>query len=159
MTDAPRTPERPTERTIEPPAEAPGPDEPVPRLPRGRGMRFSRPELFRVAGLAILLVFLLVTQRPCADAVSRFVTSFGDNGSAAAPLPRPGTVDLPAGGAGSDLGSDLDRYEQLRPGMSEAEIKAAIERARARAHSGSGERSSGDAPTPSPPPPSGPPPR
>lgn len=121
MTDAPRTPE-------------PGPDEPVPRLPRSRGMRFSRPELFRVAGLAILLVFLLFTQRPCADAVSRFVTSFGDSGSAAAPLPRPGTVDLPAGGAGSDL----DRYERLRPGMTDAEIKAAIERARARAHGGSG---------------------
>ncbi len=123
-------PEPTPEPTIEPPAEAPSPDEPVPRLPRGRGMRFSRPELFRVAGLAILLVFLLVAQRPCADAVSRFVTSFGDGGSAAAPLPRPGTVDLPAG-------SDLDRYERLRPGMTDAEIKAAIERARARAHGGS----------------------
>jgi hypothetical protein len=105
-------------------------------------MRFSRPELFRIAGLAILLVFLLVAQRPCSDAVSRFVTSFGDNGSAAAPLPRPGTVDLPAGGAGSDLG----RYEPLRPGMTEAELKAAIERARTRARVGSGEGSGGAAP-------------
>lgn len=109
-------------------------DEPVPKLPRGRGLRFSRPELFRIVGLAALLVFLLVSGRPCSDAVSRFVTSFGDSGSAAAPLPRPGTVDLPGGSAGSDLG----RYEPLRPGMSDAELKAAIERARARAHSGSG---------------------
>jgi hypothetical protein len=105
-------------------------------------MRFSRPELLRVAGLAILLVFLLVAQRPCADAVSRFVTGFGDQGSAAAPLPRPGTVDEPAGGAGSDLGG----YEPLRPGMTEAEIKAAIERARARARTGSGEGSGRAAP-------------
>jgi len=120
----------------------------VPRLPRGRGIRFSRPELFRIAGLAILLVFLVVAQRPCADAVSRFVTSFGDQGSAAAPLPRPGTVDVPAGGAGSDLG----RYEQLRPGMTEAEIKAAIERARARARAGSGEGSGAAAPSPPAPP-------
>ena len=66
----------------EPTAE-PSADEPVPRLPRGRGMRFSRPELLRIAGLVILLVFLVVAQRPCADAVSRFVTSFGDQGSAA----------------------------------------------------------------------------
>ena len=51
--------------------------------------------------------------------MSRFVTSFGDAGSASAPLPRPGTVDVPAGSAGSDLG----RYEQLRPGMTEAELK------------------------------------
>ena len=74
----------------------------VPRLPRGRGMRFFRFELFRIAGLAILLVFLLAAQRPCANAVSSFVTSFGDGGSAAATLPRPGTVDLPAGSAGGD---------------------------------------------------------
>jgi hypothetical protein len=139
---------------MEPPAGAPGSDEPVPRLPRGRGMRLSRPELFRIAGLAILLVFLVVAQRPCADAVSRFVTSFGDQGSAAAPLPRPGTVDLPASGAGSDVG----RYEQLRPGMTEAELKAAIDRARARARAGSGEGSGGAAPA-TPPSPLAPPSR
>jgi hypothetical protein len=91
-------------------------------------MRFSRPELLRIAGLACLLVFLVVAQRPCADAVSRFFTSFGDRGSA----------------AGGGTGSDLDRYEPLRPGMTDAELKAAIERARARARAGSG-KGSGDA--------------
>jgi len=127
VTDAPRTQDRTTEPATDPatagPATGPAPDEPVPRLPRGRGMRLSRPELFRIAGLACLLVFLVVAQRPCADAVSRFVTGFGDSGSAA------------GGGAGSDLG----RYEPLRPGMTDAELKAAIERARARARAGSGE--------------------
>lgn len=154
MSDAPHTPEPTPGQPTEPPAGAPGADEPVPRLPRGRGMRLSRPELLRIAGLAILLVFLVVAQRPCADAVSRFFTSFGgDQGSAAAPLPRPGTVDVPGGGAGSDLG----RYEPLRPGMTDAEIKAAIERARARARAGSGEGSGGTAPAPSPSPPAQPP--
>ena len=93
--------------------------EPVPRLPRGRGLRLSVPELLRIAVLAILLVFLIVTQQPCANAVSRFVTSFGDQGSA----------------AGS--GSGVEDYEHLRPGMTDDEVKAAIERARARA-AGSG---------------------
>jgi hypothetical protein len=146
VTDAPRTQERMTERTTAPaadpatapatapPAAAPVPDQPVPRLPRGRGMRFSRPELLRIAGLALLLVFLVVAQRPCADAVSRFVTGFGDSGSA----------------AGGGAGSDLRRYEPLRPGMTDAELKAAIERARARSRAGSGEGSGGDAPAPPP---------
>jgi hypothetical protein len=119
----------------------------VPRLPRGRGIRLSRPELVRVAGLAILLGFLLVTQRPCASAVSKFVTSFGDQGSAAAAMPRPGTIDpmgkapRPAGRAvGGPTGGDepgLDGYEHLRPGMTDAEIKAVIDHARARARTGS----------------------
>jgi hypothetical protein len=113
----------------------------VPKLPRGRGLRLSRFELFRIVGLTFVLVFLLVTQRPCANAVSRFVTSFDDNGSAAATLPRPGTVDVPATptAPATGAGSEVDRYERLRPGMTEAEIKAAIERARARAGSASGD--------------------
>ena len=154
--------------------EADAADEAVPRLPRGRGIRLSRPELVRVAGLAILLGILLVTQRPCATAVSKFVTSFGDQGSAAAAMPRPGTIDLtgedpgsagravgaptprdtaspmdPTGeaaaqgsatsGSGSAGGDELGPggYEHLRPGMTEAEIKAVIDRARARARTGS----------------------
>lgn len=116
-------------------------EDPVPRLPRGRGLRLSRPELFRVAGLALLLVFLLVTQRPCANAISRFVTGFGDQGSASATMPRPGTIDVPvaapstgaAGSAASPTPTDLDRYEHLRPGMTDDEVKAVIERARAKA--------------------------
>ena len=109
--------------------------EPVPRLPRGRGLRLSVPELLRIAVLAILLVFLIVTQKPCANAVSRFVTGFGDQGSAAKAMPRPDNVDVPGSAAGS--GGGLEGYERLRPGMTDDEVKAAIERARARA-AGSG---------------------
>lgn len=124
------------------------------KLPRGRGLRLSRPQLVRIVGTLFLLVFLVTMQRPCATAVSGFVTSFGDRGSAATVMPRPGTVDLPAGQAGGGAAGSagpvegpaapeaagsgravpsLDRYEHLRPGMTEAEIKAVIERARVKA--------------------------
>lgn len=108
-----------------PPAPAGSTSDEVPRLPRGRGLRLSRIELLRIAGLTILLIFLLATQRQCADAVSHFVTSFGDQESV---QPKP----PPAATTGSG-GVDLDRYEHLRPGMTDAEMKAVIERARAKA--------------------------
>ena len=103
-------------------------DDDVPKLPRGRGLRLSRPQLIRIAGTVFLLVFLIMMQRPCADAVSKFVTGFGDQGSASVQMPKPGNVDVPGGSAGSASGPD--RYEHLRPGMTEDEIKAVIDRAR-----------------------------
>jgi hypothetical protein len=147
----------PTEK----PAPLPAPpalDDDVPRLPRGRGLRLSRPQLVRIAGTVVFLVFLLMMQRPCANSLSKFVTGFGssgDRGSAAAVMPRPGTIDVPAGSggsassgggsAGSDGGSGsagaaagsdapgLEQYEHLRPGMTEDEVRAVIERARVKA--------------------------
>jgi hypothetical protein len=116
------------------------PDDEVPKLPRGRGLRLSRTQLVRIAGTLVLLVFLIVMQRPCSDAVSKFVTGFGDQGSASVQMPRPGNVDVPAatGGSGGWSGSGgratgVDGYEHLRPGMTEDEIKAAIDRARVKA--------------------------
>jgi hypothetical protein len=108
------------------PADAAG-DEPVPKLPRGRGLRLSRVQLFRIIGLAALLIFLLVTQRPCSNAVSTFVTGFDDQGS--------GSGGSAAGSAGSNSGSQ--QYEHLKSGMTDEEVKAAIDRARAKA-AGSG---------------------
>lgn len=101
---------------------------PVPRIPRSRGFKLSMPELVRLLMTAALLVMIVMTQRPCAEAVSGFVTDFDDTGSGAAArqMPRPGTVDLP-----SSTGSAAD-YERLTPDMTEAEIKAAIERAKAK---------------------------
>jgi hypothetical protein len=70
--------------------------EPVPKLPRGRGLKFSGPELFRIAIMISLLVALVVLTKPCSHAVSTFVMGF--DGSAA----------KPAGSAGSNaIGSDL----------------------------------------------------
>ena len=85
-------------------------DEKIPRLPRGRGIKLSRPDLFRIAMTLILLIAVIALTKPCANAVSNFVTSV-DN--------RP----------------QQPKYEHLRPGMTEEEVKAAIQRAKG---SGSG---------------------
>ena len=102
-------------------------DEPVPRIPRTRGFKLSMPQLVRIGLTGALLVLVVVIRRPCSDSVSKLVTSFGEEGSGAVRMPRPGTVEEPAG-----RGSAGD-YETLRPGMTEAEIKAAIERSKAKA--------------------------
>ena len=111
-------------------------DPEVPRLPRGRGLRLSRPQLFRIGGTIVLLIFVVAMQKPCASSVSKFVTGFGPGpGSAAATMPRPDNVDVPTG---SDrAGGSLDGYERLRPGMTDDEVRQVIERARNKAHGGS----------------------
>jgi hypothetical protein len=108
-------------------------DEPVPKLPRGRGMKFSKPELFRIGFTLITLIGVLVLTKPCANATSSFVMSMdgsGSGGSAgkSSTMPRPNTVDVPV----------PQQFEQLRPGMTDEEVKAAIERSKARA-TGSGQ--------------------
>jgi hypothetical protein len=102
-------------------------DEPVPHIPRGRGLKLSTPQLVRIALIGTMLVLVIAIRRPCSDSVSKFVTDFDNQGSARTQMPRPGTVEPP-----SERGSAGD-YEQLRPGMTEAEIKAAIDRSRAKA--------------------------
>jgi hypothetical protein len=110
-----------------PPPQPSADDEPVPKLPRGRGIRLSKPEMFRIALTLITLIGVIVLMRPCANAVSGFVTSF-DNGSNQT-MPKPGNVDV---------SPPEPQYEQLRPGMTEAEIKAAMERSKARAAGSAG---------------------
>lgn len=109
------------------------PDEPVPKLPRGRGMKFSKPELFRIGFTLITLIGVIMLTKPCASSVSSFVMSMDGSGSGSAggkdttTMPRPNNVDVPVPA----------QYEQLRPGMTDEEVKAAIERSKARA-AGSG---------------------
>jgi hypothetical protein len=104
------------------------PDEPVPKLPRGRGMKLSRPELFRIGFTLITLIGVMVLTKPCAQGMSGFVMSMDGSGSGgtavkSTTMPRPDNVDVPV----------PQQYEQLRPGMTDAELKAAIERSKARA--------------------------
>ena len=103
--------------------------EPVPRLPRSRGFRLSRPQLVRIVLTGLLLVMLIVIQKPCADSVSSFVTGFGDDGSAKPAMPTPGTVDQPA--ARPEVGSAAD-YERVPDHMTEADYKAMVERQKAK---------------------------
>ncbi|NVB84883.1 MAG: hypothetical protein HOV81_41315 [Kofleriaceae bacterium] len=108
-----------------------GDDEPVPKLPRGRGMKFSGPQIARIAMTLVTLVGVMFLAKPCANAVSNFVMSY-EQGSGSA-MPKPGNVDMPVG---------TGQYEQLKPGMSEAEIKAAMERAKAKQRGGAVEQGS-----------------
>jgi hypothetical protein len=110
-------------------------DDPVPKLPRGRGIRLAGPEMFRILITIAMLVAVLVLTKPCSQAVSKFVSDFDKPGKGSAAVREPGTIELPSGSAGSAAGSD--QYEALRPDMTEAELKAAIDRARARAGVGS----------------------
>jgi hypothetical protein len=116
-------------------------DEPVPKLPRGRGIKLSSPEVFRILLTGGLLVAIIVLTHPCANAVSSFVTSFdnGSAGSAAAAMPKPDNVRPPE--------PDDTTYVRLRPGMTDEQVKAAIDEARAkakaRAAQGSGAQGSG----------------
>ena len=116
-------------------------DEPVPKLPRGRGIKLSSPEVFRILLTGGLLVAIIVLTHPCANAVSSFVTSFdnGSAGSAAAAMPKPDNVRPPE--------PDDTTYVRLRPGMTDEQVKAAIDEARAKAKAraarGSGAEGSG----------------
>jgi hypothetical protein len=94
----------------------------VPRLPRGRGLRVTGPMLFRIAMVAALLAAVILLRRPCADAVSELVTGFDETALDAAPAPRdPAEVEVDPYRGG---------YIEITPGMTDAEIEAAIERAR-----------------------------
>ncbi|MGE3761149.1 MAG: hypothetical protein AB7L94_02695, partial [Kofleriaceae bacterium] len=101
--------------------ESPEPDdEPVPKLPYGRGLKLDKPMLFRIFATLILLVLIVVAARPCANATSKFVTDFDEKkGSASDTMPKPGNVD-----------QGLD-YERM--GGTPEEDRAAYERAKAKA--------------------------
>ncbi|HTR56332.1 MAG TPA: hypothetical protein VMJ10_36915 [Kofleriaceae bacterium] len=91
-------------------------DEPVPKLPRGRGLKLSKPELFKIALTAAILVAVVALAHPCGEAVSGFVMRFDNNQNAGSAMPKPGTVDMP------------QHYEHLTPGMTDEQQKAAVQR-------------------------------
>lgn len=85
-------------------------------------MKFSGPELFRILMTLVTLVAVIFLAKPCGNSVSNFVMGYGSG--SAAPTTKPGTVEPPP--------VDVNQYERLRPGMSDEEIKAAIERSKAK---------------------------
>jgi hypothetical protein len=103
-------------------------DDDVPKLPRGRGIKLSTPEIFRILVTAGMLVAVLLLARPCGNAVGNFVKRF-DNGSGSGSS---------TGARGSGSSAEPTHYVQLKPGMTEEETKAAIEQAKQAAGSGSG---------------------
>jgi hypothetical protein len=77
------------------PTAAPAPDdEPVPKLPRGRGLKLSGPQIVRIFMTLCALVGVIVLARPCASSVSNFVMGYSQ-GSDTAKLPKPDNVAGP----------------------------------------------------------------
>jgi hypothetical protein len=105
----------------------PDDSEPVPKLPRGRGIKLTGPEMFRIVMTAGMLIVVLILAKPCGNAVSTFVMGFEKKGS--------GSAATHAGSAAPSLntlpGSAGD-YVELHPGMTDDEVKQAIEKARAK---------------------------
>ena len=130
-------------------------DDDVPHLPRGRGLKLSGATMVRIAMTAGMLVVLLMMRQSCSDAVGKFVTSFdgsaagsaagaggaGGSGAAATMMARPGTVDVPppppTAGSGSSALDDTT-YVELHAGMTDDEVRAAIEQAKKKAHARDG---------------------
>ena len=104
------------------------PAEPVPRLPRGRGLRLTGPEVVRILITGAMLVAVLILAKPCGDSVSRFVMGFDGSGKGSA-IPKPGNVDLPA-----QLPGSAGDYVELHPGMTDEQVRQAIEQAKAKRH-------------------------
>jgi hypothetical protein len=114
--------------------------EDIPRLPRGKGLKLDGPMMFRIGATLILLIMIVLMRRPCADATSKFITGFGsDEGSGS--VAKPGTIDLPAGsgsGSGSASATGSDNMEYVGGSASDAEVRAAWERAKAKSHAEQG---------------------
>jgi hypothetical protein len=93
-------------------------DPDVPRLPRGRGIRLSSPQLFKIVFFAALLVAVIMLQRPCSEAAGNFVGQFDDRSAAKDAAPATLDPQLPPG-----------NYVELKSGMTDEEIRKAIEKA------------------------------
>lgn len=102
-----------------------GEDDPVPKLPRGKGISLTGPQMFRIAVYGAMLVGIVIMARPCGESAARFMGEFdeSDAGPAETATPRgpalpPGTVRITpdmtdeermkAIGAAQDAGSALD---------------------------------------------------
>ncbi len=115
----------PDDKSELPDEEQPGnvPDynrQPVPRLPRGKGTRFSTMSMFRIAMLGMLLVAVLVMRKPCADGVAKFIGGFEQKPDAGAEQAPPRTT-LPPG-----------EYIKLDGPLTEEKLKELRERAKKR---------------------------
>ena len=111
--------------TDEPASKPAGDSEPVPKLPRGKGIRLNGPEMFRIVITGAMLVAVLVMAKPCGNAVGNFVMGFQGSGKGSA-MPKPGNVDLP------QLPGSAGDYVELHAGMTDEQIQQAIAQARAK---------------------------
>jgi hypothetical protein len=122
-------------------------DEDVPRIPRGRGMTLTKVQLMKIAFTAVLLVLVIVLQRPCAEATGRFVQSFEPSDAAPGakqPIQKPEQIEVPgSSGVYVDL-KGLSQEEQIKA-MEQARQEAAAAAGVDRAAAGNGSAASGSA--------------
>jgi hypothetical protein len=108
-------------------------EDPVPKLPRGPLIRFAGPQVFRILMTIGMLIAVLVLARPCGNAMSNFIMGFDNtkgSGSGAGKHAPPAAQPQLPGSAGD--------YVELHPGMTDDEVRQAIEKAKDKAkHAGS----------------------
>lgn len=141
-TDESRKPEEPAPAAPGARAQerSPADDEPVPRLPRGRGLSLSGPEILRILMFAALLVALVVLRKPCSDSAGKFIKAFE-------PPPDAGPAQAaPRGDTPLDEEALPGKYIRLTPDMSEDEIRQKIEQLVAEEGGDAGVASGPDAP-------------
>nr|HEX4315462.1 hypothetical protein [Kofleriaceae bacterium] len=109
------------------------PEDQVPKIPFAKGMRLSVREMIRIVMVAAMLVVVVVMQKPCGDAVSRFVSGFDDPNAdqPAVEMPKP------------------DNLERIAPTATPEQQKAAVDKAKQ-------DLAPAAPPAPSPPPPAPP---
>jgi hypothetical protein len=82
--------------------------------------------VFRIVMIAALLVAIIVLQRPCADAVGKFVTGFGKRAA------QTGDAGVAPAGSPVDAGG-VDPYRgpyiQITPDMTEDELRRRLDEA------------------------------
>ena len=112
--------------------------EPVPKLPRGRGLRLSVPEIFRILITGAMLVAVLILAKPCGKSVSSFLMKFDNTGSGSA-AKHVGSGSAAIAPSMNALPGSAGDYVELHPGMTDEEVRQAIEqaKAKAKAHAGS----------------------
>jgi hypothetical protein len=100
-------------------------EEPVPKLPRGPLIRFAGPQVFRILMTIGMLIAVLVLARPCGNAMSSFIMGFDNKGSGSA-------AGKHAPAAQPQLPGSAGDYVELHPGMTDDEVRQAIEKAKAK---------------------------
>lgn len=101
-----------------------GDDEPVPKLPRGRGIKLSLAEILRIAMIGVMLVAVLALRQPCSENMGRFIESFEpppDAGLATPPrgLPQGEYIRLTGDMTEDELREKLERLEERDAGAGE----------------------------------------
>lgn len=129
---------------IKAPAPRTRSDEPIPRLPRGKGISLSGPQLVRIAMFIALLVAVLFLRQPCADGIANFMGQFDPKSGDASvppslePLGTPSgqahqggdeAVRSPSSNGPGEASTSGSGYIRLRSDMSDDEIKKALEQA------------------------------